>query len=193
VTVAIGVVHDELVHAKWVSCLLLARPLVETVIQVEGGPGNFDVARNKVVSAFLETTFDHLLMLDTDMVFLPEHIEALVAQNHPVVSGAYFTAENKLCAFRRDEAGFMRSVKDWSDHEVISVDALGCGFCLIHRDVFTAIGSPEVHRSGPWFRQTEREEADFAFCTRAKATGLDVEVDTDVFVGHIKPRVVGWE
>ena len=192
-TVAIGVVHDEKVDALWVNCLLRSRAEVEQVIMVEGGPGNFDVARNKVVEKFLsDSDAERLLFIDTDIVFHPEHVQLLVKHDKPVMSGLYFTAHGKPNAYRETD-GHMRAVTDFGEGEVLKVDALGCGFALIQRAVFDAIGGPEEHRSGPWFRQTEREEADFAFCRRAKELGIDIRVDTDCFVGHIKPRVVGWQ
>jgi hypothetical protein len=207
VKVALGVVHDAMVDAIWVGCLLrmkAERPdLIDQTIMVEGGPGSFDVARNKVAEFFLEKTkATHLLTVDTDMVFTSEHLDQLLERDVSVVSGAYFVNDKppRPCFNRRDERGFFRPVSDWEEDELIEVDALGHGFCLIRRDVLTDIGQPDPHdRGGPWYRQDavgasgQVLEPDYAFCQRAQQAGHKVHVDTRVFVGHNKPRVLGYE
>jgi len=204
VTVAIGVVHDELIHARFMLCLLALktqRPGAPTIM-VPGGPGNFDVARNKVASFFLENTkCSHLLTVDTDMVFTPDMLKSLLKRDVGAVSGAYFVNDTRPrpCFGRRDETGVIRTVTDWEEGELFEVDAVGGGFMLIHRDVLTAIGPPDSDRGGPWYRQSaygasgSMLEPDHAFCQRVQQAGHKVYVDAGVFVGHIKPRVLGWE
>lgn len=202
--VATGIVGDEKVDLKWVQCLLRLKEERQTVnIIVEGSVGSFDVGRNKVARFFLEQTdADWLLTLDTDMMFLPEHLDMLLAHDQPIVSGIYFINDHppRANAQRRREDGLLESVKGWAEHDVLEVDALGHGFCLIRREVFKSIGPLEdADRSGPWYRQDAVGasgsvlEPDYAFCQRAQQAGYPVLVDTDCFVGHLKPRVLGWE
>lgn len=199
---ALGIVYDEKVDAEWVWCkdLLQRHPDVEQTIRVPGGPGNFDVARNKVASFFLSHSLaDYLLMIDTDMVFTVKDYEALVKRKKGVVSAAYFVADEppRPCFAKRDHAGRIHAVSAWKDKGLMEVDALGCGFCLVRRDVLADIGSfEETERGGPWFRQDllgyagQALEPDYAFCQRVQTAGHKVYVDTDVVVGHIKPRVL---
>lgn len=205
--VALGIVHDSMVDAIWVGCLLRLRAertdLIDQTIMVEGSPGSFDVGRNKVADFFLQRTeATHLLTLDTDMVFNPGHLDALVERDVSIASGAYFVNDKppRPCFSRRDENGYFRAVKDWDEGELIEVDALGHGFCLIRRDVFTDIGEPDpFDRGGPWYRQDavgasqQILEPDYAFCQRAQQAGHKVYVDTNVFVGHNKSRILGYE
>lgn len=201
-TTAIGIVHDEKVDAAWVMCLLKLRlhPDITDCIMVQGGPGNFDVARNKVAAHFLTSSAaDYLLTVDTDMVFTPEDYEALRDWEVGVVSAVYFIADDppRPCFGRRNGDGRIKTVQDWKGQGRIEVDALGGGFCLIRRDVLTDIGPvANADRGGPWYRQDllgfagQGLEPDHAFCQRAQEAGHHVYVDTNVVVGHIKPRVL---
>lgn len=195
-----------MVHATWVRCLLALkaqRPdLIDQTIMVPGGPGNFDVARNKVAAFFLENSdAEWLLTVDTDMVFSPEHLDALLDRGVKVVSGTYFVDDKppRPCFGRRDPLGYVKTVMEWDEGELIEVDAVGGGFMLIHRSALLDIGQPDNERGGPWYRQDaigaaqQVLEPDHAFCQRVQMAGHKVHVDTAVFVGHTKPRILGYE
>lgn len=199
-SVAIGIVHDEKVDAAWVWDLLALRrhPLVSECIHVPGGPGNFDVARNKVAAAFLQGGADHLLTVDTDMAFAVADMEALLADGLPVVSAVYFIADEppRACFSRRDPTGYLKRVAWAWRQDPFEVDACGGGFMLIRRDVLTDIGREDADRAGPWYRQSAVGasgsvlEPDHAFCQRVQQAGHGVYVDPLVRVGHIKARVL---
>lgn len=205
--VSLGITHDELIHALFMNCVLKlknSRDLGPTIM-VLGGPGNLDVGRNKVAAYFLDNTdSEWLLTIDTDMVFTPEHFDTLLAtgMEHKAVSGIYFVNEAapRPCMVIRDDAsGAMLTPKDWEEG-IVPVHGVGGGFMLIHRDALLAIGdTSDTDRGGPWYRQSATGanqsmlEPDYALCQRLEQTGNQVVVNTKVFVGHIKSRVLGME
>lgn len=204
-TVAVGIVHDDRIDAKFVQCLLHLKDSVdyiENVIWVEGGPGNFDVHRNKVADYFLSNTVaDHLLTIDTDIIFRPENVEQLLRHDLPVVSGLYFVNDKppRPNASRRNAEGYMKAIDADELDGLVEVDALGAGFMLVHRGVFKEIGEQDNVRGGPWYRQDAVGangwplEPDYAFCQRVQQAGHKVYVDPEAFVGHIKGRILGYE
>jgi len=208
---SIGMVHDEKIEAKTVGCLLSTRSNftdLEQVIMVEGSVGSFDVGRNKIVKHFLDqTTSEWLLTVDSDMVWNADMIRALIASasvERPVVSGIYFVNDRppRPCAVQRGESGHLRTIPEWEDGDLVEVDGLGGGFCAIHytvlKDIERMFGGRD-DRHGPWYRQSavgasgQMLEPDHAFVQRVQQVGQKVYVNTDVFVGHIKPHILGYE
>lgn len=210
---SIGMVHDEKIEAKTVACLLNTRSRfrdLEQIIMVEGSVGSFDVGRNKIVKHFLDqTNSEWLLTVDSDMVWNNDMVAGLIDSatkaGHVVVSGIYFVNDQppRPCAVKRDpETGHLRTIGEWEDGDVIEVDGVGGGFMLIHvtvlKDIERAFGGRD-DRHGPWYRQSavgasqQMLEPDHAFVQRVQQVGQKVYLNTDVFAGHIKPRILGYE
>jgi hypothetical protein len=208
---SIGMVHDDRIDAKTVGCLVQTRSAftdLEQIIMVEGSVGSFDVGRNKIVKHFLDqTNSEWLLTVDSDMVWNAQMIAALVASGsveRPVVSGIYFVNDKppRPCAVVRTEEGHLRTIGEWEDGDQLEIDGCGGGFMAIHytvlKDIERVFGDRD-DRHGPWYRQSavgasqQMLEPDHAFCQRVQQVGQRVILNTDVFVGHIKPRVLGYE
>lgn len=209
---SIGLVHDEKIEAKTVMCLLQTRgmfPGLEQIIMVEGSVGSFDVGRNKVVEFFLDkTNSEWLLTIDSDMVWnadmLKELFRSASVNEAPIVSGIYFVNERppRPCMVRRAADGHLKTISDWEEGDGVEVDGVGGGFTLIHytvlKDIERAFGGRD-DRHGPWYRQSavgasgQMLEPDHAFVQRCQQLGYRVLVNTDVFAGHIKPRILGYE
>jgi hypothetical protein len=62
-----------------------------TELSVESGPF-LSRARNTIVKAFLESEADYLLMTDTDAVFSPEDVSALIEADKPIAGALVYTA-----------------------------------------------------------------------------------------------------
>lgn len=207
----IGIVADERTDTKTMVCLLGSRhvPGYEQTIVVEGSVGSFDVGRNKVVSQFLDTSdSEWLVTIDTDMVWARSQLTSLIESadptERPVVSGIYFVNDKppRPCMVRRDQHGVLRTISTWEDGELVEVDGIGGGFMAIHYTILEEIErvfEDRDDRAGPWYRQSavgasrQMLEPDHAFVQRVQQLGHKVYVDTDIFVGHIKPRILGWE
>ncbi len=209
---SIGMVHDEKIEARTVGCLLHTRGSsndLEQVIMVEGSVGSFDVGRNKIVKHFLyKTNSEWLLTVDSDMVWNIDMVKQLADSADsvaaPVVSGIYFVNDKppRPCMVKRLPSGHLQTVKDWEEGDIVEVDGCGGGFMLIHytvlKDIERVFGDLD-DRQGPWYRQSavgasgQMLEPDHAFVQRVQQVGQKVYVNTDVFPGHIKPRILGYE
>lgn len=200
-------IHDDNMNARFVRSLtgLLRSRETTATLFVESGGGSLDRGRNLLVQKFLRNYDDEwLLQVDTDMFFGNEQYDRLMrtAETRDIVSGLYFANERPpRPAIYRWEDGHAKSVTDWKEHDVLEVDGCGAGFLLVRRSVFEKMDHPEEYRgrAGSWFTQDKLGRSgqllneDSSFCERALEHGFKIHVDTDVFVGHIKERILGWE
>lgn len=180
--------------------LLRNRRIDGGVIWAEGDVGRLDEGRNKVADEFVRSSNDWMLWIDTDMAFTANDFDKLLARakmGNLIVSGLYYRATNPPtpCMMRYKD-GRVRVLKDWPKNAVVSVDTVGLGFILTHREVFEKIAAQGYSQSHPWFDNGQRGPAgqtlsdDSSFCFRAKEVGFDILVDTSAVIGHIKPRVL---
>lgn len=159
-------------------------------------------ARNKLAADFLETDATHLLFLDTDLVFSPEHIARLVGHAEPIVAGLYPKKQPELAwvvNILPDQQPDARGLQ--------KVKYIGTGCLLIQREVFLHMieavdgiayvtDSGQVQRTehdffptGPMFdpeqKTTRYHSEDWGFCRRALDLGYDVLADTRVVLKHV--------
>lgn len=95
--------------------------------------------RNTVTKIFLDGPASHLLFIDTDIIFLPEHVRALrdaAAAGAEVIGGLYplkgrepFWCANFIQGEKPDSKGWLK------------VSKLGTGFLLVARSVFDRIAA----------------------------------------------------
>jgi len=207
-SVVIGMIHDEFMQARFVRALYILNRQrdISAISFVESGGGSLDRGRNLLVQKFLHNhTEEWLLQIDTDMYFGVEHFDRLMetAKDRDIVSGLYFANERppRPAMYRWKEDGTADTIMDWEDHDILEVDGCGAGFLLVNRRVYEKMDKPAEYegRAGSWFTQSGRGpngqllNEDSSFCERARAQGYTIYVDTDVFVGHIKPRILGHE
>lgn len=149
-----------------------------------------NVARDELVRLALEDSkVTHLLWVDTDNIAespndINEALKALYQCNVPIVSGLYRAKQREgfsyaawIDAKLSDRIGFV-AIDQWSGN-FIKVDTIGFGFCLIKREVFEKMPKPWF----PWSVPSPSE--DFNFCINARKMGYDINVLTDVKIGHI--------
>jgi GT2 family glycosyltransferase len=172
------------------------------VYGISSGP-NISRARNLLCHIFTE---EHdapwLWMIDTDTVFGPQTLAALIAAADPVtapiVSGLYVSAnadaEPAPVAYRlgeRDGKTRWRIMHVLPEDALVAVDACGAGCLLMHRDALAKIDG-----GGPlrWFEETTWDGGpmgeDMTFCQRAADAGLPVHVHSGVTVGHVKAAMM---
>ena len=208
-SVALGMIHDEFVNARFMRALMGLRVQrdIADCLYVEVGGGNLDRGRNLLVQKFLHNTdAEWFLQIDTDQWFGLDHYDRLLETaeaGRDIVSGLYFANERppRPAMYRWDETGHAKAVMDWEDHDILEVDGVGAGFLLVNRSVYEKMDHPDDYRgrAGSWFTQDALSPVgdllneDSSFCVRAQDHGFKIHVDTDVFVGHIKHRVLGHE
>jgi len=170
---ALGYVAGEQVHTQWMDRVvnLMYRDF-PPVLRKYSGAGVLWRARNDLATTFLrETDADKLLMVDTDILFTPEDVDALLDHEEPVVSGVYGTTSS------------------WSGDVTLVVD--GCGFVSIGREVIEAL-EPRPFLPIPT-AEGDLTGEDVGFRIRAQQAGFSICIDTEVRVQHVKSIILGIE
>lgn len=187
------------------------RKLIQDVIHFGGL--YIDDNRHNIASMFLNHPYSKapwLLSIDTDITFSVQDMYALVdgAKEPGVYSGVYFGPRSdgsrqifmQAILFNRTETGWQNLGQVSSG--VHRVDAVGMGFCLIHRSVFERMAERYKHLPQPWFHRDTYNVADgatcldgedMAFCLRCKEMGIPVYYNGDVIVTHNKSFPIGRE
>lgn len=184
-------------------------------IGVRVSSGGLVEGRNQIAEMFLGGPGEWLLFVDSDMGFAPDSLDALLAVadpvERPIVGALCFawkeTRQDGLAGFRcvsrptildygvKDGVETFIGRLEVPDNEVVRCAATGMAFVLIHRSVFTTIGT------GNWFDRIKGADGKYAgedvsFCIRAGAKNVPVHVHTGVVTNHQKTLWVGpedWE
>lgn len=169
--------------------------------------------RNNMVRQFLTTKDAWLVSLDCDIDFRPEMIYALyeVADpvTRPIVSGIYFSrlAAGRLCPvwFVKTDTGKYRTVSKIENDEgqPQPLDAIGMGFCIMHRSVFDKLAELHGGDEWTWFGHDEAFNTedqkihhlgeDLTFCRRAKRAGFSIWGHGGIQVGHVKKQALSYQ
>lgn len=140
--------------------------------------------------------FDYMLMLDSDMGFIPEDIKKLIDHDKEIVSVAYQRRENLdiLCAgyWKKDVDGVddIENRISWSEKGLKKVDWVGAGCLLIKKEALEKMEFPWFRAELIKFKNDNKEvqvitSDDFGFCHNAKKHGLDVYVDCSCKIEHL--------
>ena len=157
--------------------LFKARP--DMMFISKSGPYVFS-NRNQVVEDFLLTDCTHLFFVDSDMLFQPEVLDRLIADDKDIVGAQYnrrIEKENDPVVATR----YQMNPGDQLPQRVFKNYAVATGCLLIKREVFNKIPKP-------WFFHgtEERPEGDdIHFCNKATANGYELFIDGSLKVGHV--------
>lgn len=145
--------------------------------------------------------YTHMMWIDSDIVFKPEHFQALFNHNKDIVSGIYMMGNGVYFATveKWDEEYFKKngtfqffSLEDMKDRKgLIEVDYTGLGFMLIKRGVFESL-------KYPWFQPIfhnigncrDFSSEDVSFCRMITEKGYKIYIDPEIRVGHEKGVVL---
>lgn len=182
----------------------------------EYSSANVSTSRNKVVDRFLDE-FDQewLWMVDTDMVFEADVLEALLFNasgdkdsDHfaPIVGGLCFAVnqgklEPTMYQLREGEGGELYTVRytTYPKDSMFQVSATGAACLLIHRSVLEALRAAHKGKTAyPYFQETQLGPGhavgeDVTFCFRAIQAGFPVWVNTAVHIGHQKAFIADYK
>lgn len=182
---------------------LVRRPPCHLQIAPMVGESLVSRARNRIAARFLQTDSTHLLFLDTDLVFSPEHVARLLSHRQPFLVGLYPKKQAELswvCNTREEFGG-----RD-PDTGLQRILYGGTGCMLIAREVFEAIiranpelayqpddGEPDqplhdffkvgVYEDAATGRRRYLSE-DWFFCQLAADAGYPLHADTHVVLKH---------
>ena len=164
-------------------------------------------ARNRLACDFLASDATHLLFIDSDLIFSPEHVDRIAAhaaRGVPIVAGLYPKKQRALGWV----CNVLEPCPEPDKHDLQPVKYAGTGFLCIAREVFEAMMAayPEA-RYDPddgdaWDRdlweffpvgirecpETGRRRLlseDWWFCQRARDLGYEVMMDTRIVLKHV--------
>lgn len=179
------------------------------------GTGGIVQARNDVALQFLtRTNAEWLFWVDTDMGFLPDTVDQLVASadpvERPVMGGLCFVVKevelDGMGGFRTRPVPTLyrwatlgediRGFEPWEDYprnEVVPIDATGSACILIHRTALAAV----FEKFGTFYSRVPNEgtgqllSEDLSLCVRLAALEIPVHANTAVRTTHAKTQWVG--
>lgn len=205
-TLAVLIPHVGEVSTEW--CLKfknLVMPPGTQVFMSRGMP--IDVTRDAMVKSALDSGFEWIFFLDSDVILPDNALNNLFSHNQPLINGMYkakkpggFFWAVWMRVDTPDKKEAFAPIATWKGR-LISVDVVGTGCMLVHRSVFEKIREKypnlplffwakdrdskmldQMNLPDPLMREVSE---DFYFCMLAKDCGFNVIVDTDVKCGHI--------
>lgn len=107
----------------------------------------FDMARNTAVQRFLQSPYEYLFSLDSDVCCPPDTILRLLSYNLPIVSGMYCRRSPPHAVPVAIKNGSW--LRDFTPGQLVEVDLVGNGCLLVHRSVFEKV--PPLRPGKPWY------------------------------------------
>lgn len=199
VSVVIGICHREFTTTEWsVHWKDLQIPGNYRVGLSSHQP--FDKARNALAELVFQHNAEWLFYLDSDVLPPSDALVRLISHNLPIVSGLYYmrTPPHEPLALRHVPGAGLTPVPSWKPGELIDVDAIGMGCCLLHRRVLERIPRPwfewSYGESRELYVKGENEayrkidlhgvSEDYEFCYKLKKYGFKIYVDTGIVCQH---------
>jgi len=159
-----------------------------------------DAMRDSSIELARREGFSHVLFLDADMVWPTDTLSRMLrhaGDPMAIVCGLYVIrtppySPVAMSGRFREEGSAVNQFYYQLEYgkELVEVDVVGMGCCLIPLSVFDAIGPRPWFEYGNddngWPRVTE----DVPFCLKAKEAGYRVCLDPTVKCGHVQPMVV---
>ena len=203
---AVGFPHTERCGMNWaLSCMRLAthEPRIGMWYPRFGEFGNVAKCRNAIVEVFLESEYEYLFWIDTDVGFEADALSRLHAHGKDIICGIYWATQEVTpddnfgfqihpapCVYLSSKDKGVVPAYDLAEVGGLrEVDAMGGGFCLIHRKVYEKIGSA-------WYDLLPLPDGrylaeDLSFCKRARDWGFKLWCDADLKTNHLKAAWLG--
>lgn len=153
----------------------------------------YDHCRNTAVQNFLQSPYEWLFSLDSDVLAPPDAILRLLSHGQPIISGLYSRRSPPHGVPVMIRNG--QWVTSYSPGSVIEVDMVGAGCLLVHRSVFEKVppqrpGKPfydwrvDLKGTGVVPEETCLSE-DFSWNIHCRRHGYKILVDTGCVCKHI--------
>jgi hypothetical protein len=202
-----------MLHAPFVRSLLNCQqngvPRFANITFIDGD-SLVSRARNNCVEQFLAGPHTHLVFIDTDIEFTPEHVDTLVGhlqRGVTIVSGLYPKKQDALEWVVNGIEG-----EDPDEHGLTKIKYAGTGFLAIAREVFIDMMAGPCRHMWAWsdngqgarrriydffpvgnytFPDGNRRylSEDWFFCELAMASGHTIYCDTSIKTKHIGKKV----
>jgi uncharacterized protein YlxP (DUF503 family) len=190
--VLIGTVSSNaMLSAYYVTSLfnsqkVLAKNNIELCLEIVINEPLIQLARNKLLSVFLESDCDQLIFIDSDQAWDPNDLLKLIESDKDFIGAPviFKTSNNYNVSF-----------KEAKNDEILEVDSVGTGFLKISRSVAEQVfNSSEEYLDGDMVCKMAFEikvvngnvvSEDFVFCKKWKDLGKSIFVDTSINPYHI--------
>ena len=189
--ILIAVPCMDLVQASFAQSLASLNKVGQCAVAFNACSLIYD-SRNKLAAKAMKDEFDYVLWLDSDMVFSPDILEKLIADDKDMVSGLYFrrTSPYTPVIYKDSELKDGRLVwTDYTDYpkgELFKVAGAGFGCVLMKTDmIFDMIG-----KYGDWFTPLYFSGEDLSFCYRARELGYEIWCDSRIKCGHMSHQMI---
>lgn len=185
----------------------------DLAVMTSSGESLITRARNVAVANFMDSDFDAILFIDSDIQFEPEAVWRIVDSGYPLCAAPYpLKTVNWEAAITQDtaEAAKIKATRlvidtipgeGFGDDGFLKVRDTGTGFMLIYREVFEKIkkAMPNIeYTSDQMGTQGETHNAyfdtairdgrylseDYEFCHRAHDVGYDIMLDVQGPILH---------
>lgn len=169
---------------------------------------DIDVARSQMATDALADGFDELMWIDSDIVFDTPSIARLRAHQLPLVCGLYAKKGPRAMACQMLPG--TKAIDFGQNAKLTKVRYAGCGFMLTRRSAYEAIQQHlklplcragantslvpyfmpllQPGPQGPWYLAE-----DYAFCERARRSGLKIIADPSIRLWHMGVKRYSWE
>ena len=141
--------------------------------------------------------YDYTMWIDSDMVWEPEQILALLRHDKDIVSGVTMLKDETCNLVELGDKDYdMMKYDIIKDKGLAEVESCGFAFVLIKRGVFEKVGFPWFRPVYHYYEELDMKKTvseDIGFCTIAKEKGVRIYADPDIIVGHEKRVVLGGE
>jgi len=195
--VTIGIPNNGYMHSDFVKSLIsLVKPasvisLMDRVV--------VHYARNIIANKFIDGPKDdwgeYLLWIDSDQVFAPDSLIKLLKvmekRDEIDILGALVFKRTyphlpTMYEVNKFEKNKYTSITNWKRDSIVECDAIGHGFTLVRRRVYTKL-------SKPFYKFENELGEDLYFCREAKKAGFKIACHTGVVVGHLSDQIISFE
>lgn len=189
--ILIAVPCMDMVHATFAQSLASLNKVGRCAVAFNACSLIYD-SRNKLAAKAMKDEFDYVLWLDSDMVFSPDILEKLVADDKDIVSGLYFRRSHPYSPVIYKDSELKDGRLVWSDYtdypkeELFKVAGAGFGCVLMKTDVIFDMAG----KFGDWFTPLYSSGEDLAFCYRARELGYEIWCDSRIKCGHMSHQMI---
>ena len=178
------------------TVMLLKDKNIPFEVRLVAGCSIVEQARTVVVTGFLESDMNRLMMIDSDMAWKADDVVRLLCLSTKMqVVGATYPA-------KRDATTFMLGEQDFSEMQMnewgcFSIHGMGLGFTMVRRTVIEQLAErapklkfptsdqpqPHIFRCGE--RDGVFEGEDMAFFRDVLALDIEINLDPTIQLGHV--------
>ena len=150
-----------------------------------------DKARNDLVEMALKDNCDYVMFIDSDTIIPKGAVDALLNMNVDIASGLYFSKGKPYLPVARVKEGDRHFfLEDFEFNQILEVQGVGMGFCLIHTKVFKDLEFPYFKLEWKKFEGKDYQIAeDLYFCDEAIKKGYKIHLNTGVVCNHFGVEV----